>query len=730
MNISARGWALSSVAATIAVAIALPVAAQDAATTATEVLDEDVIVVTGLKRDETLQDINVAATVISGADLENRGVERFDDLQTVAPSLSVTDAGLTQSVNIRGVGLASGSPAAANGVATYFDGLFQPPIVTTNSFYDIGSIEVFRGPQGTFVGSNSTGGAVFINSRDPDLFGLGGYGKFELGNYGRVGAEAAVNLPVSDTFAIRGAGLLRSRDSYFTRTDGAPAPGKLEEKGARLGFLWEPSASFSALVKGEIAEKETGGYAYRPIPGTAFAPFRTDDIRLLNYNSPTRNDEKAEQVSARLEYITGGGTTFRAIGGLQRKRIRNLYDSDAVDIAPTTQSQFVQEKVKTAEVNVISPDDQRLRWIVGGYFQRNNIIVDITNDEAFFPIDIDIVNRKTTTGLFAQVTYDLTDTLSVDVGGRYSTYDVTGEGAVRLRFVGPPPGLAVADTGGAYDDDQFTGKVALNFQPNPDHLFYAFVAKGYKSGGFSGPEDTFDPEEVWDYELGWKGTFANGAITTQLGAFYYDYKDFQLDALDPVTGRASLINLTNATIKGVEAQIQASVGGFDLSAGAAYTDSSLAGVDFVDTRDFALANPGVSNLPQCAPGQVPGDPAVCVDYQPFIRTTAGGPSLYSPELTFNASIAYTLFLGEVEVTPQLSYSHVGDRFAYIGYDPVRDLLPAYDLLNANLAVALDRFAIEVFVTNLLDREYVSGQFGDNEFYGAPREYGVRLSMDF
>ena len=92
--------------------------------------------------------------MIGGENLTDLGVERFDDLQTVVPSLSVSDSGLTQSVNIRGVGLASGSPSAANGVATYIDGVFQPPIVSTNSFYDIGSVEVLRGPQGTFVGSN------------------------------------------------------------------------------------------------------------------------------------------------------------------------------------------------------------------------------------------------------------------------------------------------------------------------------------------------------------------------------------------------------------------------------------------------------------------------------------------------------------------------------------------------------------------------------------------------
>ena len=718
-------------ASSLAILAATPAMAQDTQGSAPQASDTNVIVVTGLKRDETLQDINVAATVISGADMEARGVERFDDLQNIAPSLTVTDAGLTQSVNIRGVGLASGSPAAANGVATYFDGLFQPPIVTTNSFYDIASVEVFRGPQGTFVGSNSTGGAVFINSRDPDIGAIGGYGSFEVGNYGRVGAEAALNLPISDTLAIRGAGIVRSRDSFYTRTDGGPAPAELDEKGGRVGLLWEPSANFSALVKGELAEKKTGGYAYRPIPGTAFAPFRTNDIRLLDYNAPTRNDEEAQQLSLKLEYVSDGGTTVRAIGGLQRKRISNLYDFDAVSVAPTTRDQVVEEKVKTAELNIISSEDQRFRWIAGGYFQRNEITVDITDNEAIFPVDIDIINRKTTTGLFAQVTYDITETVSIDIGGRYSTYDVTGEGAVRLRLVGPPPGQAVADTGGDYDDNQFTGKVALNFQPNPDHLIYAFVAKGYKSGGFSSPLETFDPEKVWDYEIGWKGTFANGAITTQLGAFYYDYKDFQLDALEPATGRVSLINLTNATIKGLEAQVQASLGGFEFSAGAAYTDSSLASTEYVDTRDFAFANPGVSNLPQCAPGQAPGTPAQCVDYQPFIRTNNGGPSLYSPEFTFNASAAYTIYAGDIEITPRVSFSHIGSQYTYIGYNPVRDLIPAYDLLHANLAFDFDRFGLELFATNLLDEEYVSGQGGENqEYYGAPREYGVRARVTF
>src|SRR5688500_3406591 len=122
------------------------------------------IVVTAQRRVENLLDVPIAATALDANALESKVVVQLADLQSAAPSLSITNAGQTQSVNIRGIGLASNSPNATAGVATYIDGLFQPPIVQFNSFYDLRSIEVLRGPQGTLVGTNSTGGAIFINS--------------------------------------------------------------------------------------------------------------------------------------------------------------------------------------------------------------------------------------------------------------------------------------------------------------------------------------------------------------------------------------------------------------------------------------------------------------------------------------------------------------------------------------------------------------------------------------
>ena len=132
------------------------------------------VTVTAERRTTDVQKTPLPVTVLSGRELEEKGVERMEDLQFATPLMTVDNAALTQNVTIRGIGLKSGSPRASSGVAVYRDGVLVPPILNQTSFFDIGSVETLRGPQGTFAGSYSTGGAVYINSRDPDFNGVSG----------------------------------------------------------------------------------------------------------------------------------------------------------------------------------------------------------------------------------------------------------------------------------------------------------------------------------------------------------------------------------------------------------------------------------------------------------------------------------------------------------------------------------------------------------------------------
>ncbi len=732
--------AARSGSALIALGVVLPAFAEEDHPAQSPALEE--IVVTSQRRTENAQTVAIAVTSLSSEDLANKSVVRMDDLQRASPGLSVTDAGLTQNVNIRGIGLASGNPSIANGVATYVDGIFQPPIVTMGSFYDISNVEVLRGPQGTFVGSNSTGGAIFINTRSPTLHEINGYGEISGGNYSSAGLQGAVNLPVGDTLAVRLSGNYRRHNSYYH--DLGPLhnePGKLDEQDGRVGVLWKPTDAFQALFKTDILARQTGGYAYRPVPGTLYAPLRTADIRDVAYDDPTKNNENGLQNSLELRYQMPNGITLRSLSGFENKRIHNLYDLDATiqppqptPFARVSENQFVRERVWTQEINIISPTGGVWDWIVGGYYQRNRIDVNIDEPTNAFPQDILINTHKQTVGVFAQTGYKITDDLKLDVGARYTQYKNSQTGAVVIgRGIPFPPfldtGLQVADLGGGYQDGRPTGKVALDWQVNANNLVYAFVARGYKPGGFNSANSTFNPETVLDYEIGWKPTLAEGRVRLQIGAFWNDYKDFQLDVLNVNDGQLEPRNIANATIKGFEAQMQAKLGAFGFDFGASFVHSALSHAVFVNTR--ALPAPGATRLgPQC-PAGVPSNPPVCFDYTGYYTSETDGANPYSPKWTFNTGMQYTLQLQtDTTLTPRIDYAYVGSQYTNLLYSPVTDLLRSRSLVAAKLTLEHGTWVAEAYGTNLAGRQYVTGQFNNNEFYGPPREYGLRASYRF
>jgi iron complex outermembrane receptor protein len=693
------------------------------------------VVVTAQKRSENVQTVPISMTALTGKSLTEKSVTTLSDLQFAAPSLSVENAGLTQSVNIRGIGLASGSPNAANGVATYVDGVFQPPIVSAGSYYDLADVEVLRGPQGTFVGSNSTGGAIFINSQSPKLGRLEGYGMLGGGTYGAFLGQGAVNLPIGDTLAVRVAINDQQHDSYYI--DHGPyhdKPGRLDELDYRVGIQWKPVDFYQATFKLESIQRETGGYAYQPVPpgppnGTIYGADLPAGAAWhdLYYNAPTANNERAIQGGLTQQVQLPGDITLKSITAYQNKQIHNLYDEDATEVAPNTEDQFVREKVYTQEFDLLSPTDRTLSWIAGGYFQRNRIDVIIENGA--FPTHILVQNKKTTLGAFGQVSYRLTPTLVATVGLRYSNYSVDGSGDVVIGagIPGfPPGGLTVANTGGHEEDHALTGKANIDWTFAPHNLLYAFVARGYKSGGIETPTTGFQKETVWNYEIGWKSTLLDGHMKTQLDAFYNDYNNFQFDTVNTTTGQGAVENVPSATIAGLEAQAQVQYGGFRGDAAGSYVHSRLGDYKVIDQN---LLPPG-NLLPQCATGQTSG----CTDYTGAIRDISGAPNLFSPEFSFNAGAEYAFNIADGFVlTPRLNYSYQSSQEASPSLDAFYKI-PGRSLVSALLSLDHGPWLAQVRATNMLNKIYVTG-FSVNggsgdRFYGAPREVMFVIQRNF
>jgi iron complex outermembrane receptor protein len=125
------------------------------------------------------------------------------------------------------------------------------------------------------------------------------------------------------------------------------------------------------------------------------------------------------------------------------------------------------------------------------------------------------------------------------------------------------------------------------------------------------------------------------------------------------------------------------------------------------------------------------NPPTCFDYSPYLQTNTGGPNLFSPEWTYNAGAEYSMAVGKYTITPRLNYAYVGPVYTTLFYSPVTDRLAGRGLVSALLTFRSEVWKVEGYGANLTDKEYVTGQSGgNNEFYGAPREYGLRVSRDF
>lgn len=311
--------------------------------------------------------------------------------------------------------------------------------------------------------------------------------------------------------------------------------------------------------------------------------------------------------------------------------------------------------------------------------------------------------------VFGQVSYDLTPTLELQAGLRYNehTSHHSHFQQTSIPLLGLNTQVWVRQN---QSDEKVTGKVALNWKLDPDNFLYAFVATGHKSGGANTDPGTpiFAPEDMTDYEIGWKSTFLDGRVRSQIGAFYNTYKNYQFRQRDPFAnnGRGADFgsNIPGTTkIYGAEAQVQAAFGAWRLDAAAGYVHSEL-------PDHLAVA---------------PRFPAAGA------RNIGGRPAPYSPEWTFSAGVEYAFEVGQGVLTPRLDYSYTGKQFTTVYDVPQLDILLPRSLVNAQLSYAQGDWRVAAFATNLLDERYIAAiQLNNLRFPGPPRQFGVRIGRSF
>lgn len=713
----------------VALALACPAFAQ---TPAAEAEGEEAkslkIVITAERREADAQDVPISASVFTGDDLVNQGVNTLNDLQRIAPSIAINTFNRSTFINIRGVGIAQSAPTSNPGVAYYIDGALIPhEQFIGQSFFDVGAIEVLRGPQGTLTGQNSTGGAMYVRSPAPDFDEVSGYFDQTVGTYDWLKSTAAVNIPLGGIAALRAAFTTETRDSFTTNIGPSSSePGNVDLQSGRVNLEVRPIDDLTMNVRYELFNYETDNNAVKRRNDTV-----SRDPFVIQEDARSFLKQSGYRLSGEIKWDALDTVQLRYLVSKQLGTTKDQTDGDRTATAlprplpplanntNTGRVSFARTEFDTMihEFNVLSTGDGPLQWVAGLFYMDESVPVDLLRDNTHTTDFVDASIRgsiirtvadNTTKSAFGQITYAFNPMWEVVAGARYS------EDTQDYNRLQSPGGVGIR----TQESDETTGKVALNFKPVDDIMLYASASKGYKAGGvnLTLSDPNFGPETNQVYEIGAKTELLGGKLRLNGDIFMSDYQDIQLASLR--AGLPTTQNAASGEAIGAEIEAEAQFGGLNFNAGIGWLDANFAKDACINDTN---APPGTD--PGCSTGN---------------RLVPDGRVLpFSPEWTINAGLEYEFLLGDdMTLTPRLQFSHVSEQYA-TPFPSAATLVPARDLIDFRIGLRpTDNLLLEGFVSNVLDEVYIASQIQNSSsadggiIYGAPRQIGIRAKLSF
>jgi len=720
-------------------------------------------VVTARKREERLQDVPISITAISGKELGERGLSDVGALTNSTPNLEINNGrpdggGSAAQIFIRGVGQNDFLIPNDPGVGLYVDDVYVARSSgAITGLMDLQSIEVLRGPQGTLYGKNTIGGALRITTLKPSFEDTSGRMGLTLGTYNRVDVNASVNLPMSDTFAVRVAGSSRTTNDIGERVldPSGQGTGDINEHALRLTSRYQAATGLEILLSGDYTRTRQHG------------PYGANSAFLPNALTNALNDEYYPTINARLglpadsrfdnRYVSGPGTDY-GTGSNQNdfdtwgvSGVVNYDINDQLALKSITAYRHVwsvagrdgdhspyplldtivtDRNAQFSQEFQLNGSFERFKWTTGVYYLREDLHDSYVTKlwdglvTTSIPLDFNAHSNATLDGtslaVFGQGTYDLTDRWQLTVGGRYNREkkDFTN----RWFFLEQPreytcPGL---DVHGVFDncsktDKVFTPMASLAWKVTPDVLLYASYSEGFKAGGWT-PRlfsqtslERNDPEKLKAYEVGIKSQWFDNRLIVNADVFRSNYTDLQLTSV--------LADASGSPQPVVQNAGKARIDGFELEATAKIAGNTTLqlGIGVLDGKYLQL-DPGVlANIH--------------LDYK--LPDT--------PTATVSASIQqdFPLHSGAL-ASARIDANYKGKTYKEPGNSPY-NIQDPYTLLNARVSYtsANGTWALAAFGTNLTDEQYLvngldlAATFGFVEsYYGRPREAGVELTIHF
>jgi iron complex outermembrane receptor protein len=716
-------------AAAAAASMSAAALAQDRTEADTPALEE--VVVTAERREVNLQEVPASATVLTADALASQGIDNVNELQMVAPSVAVNTYNRSTFINIRGVGIGQSAPTSNPGVAYYIDGMFIPhEQFIAQSFFDIESIEVLRGPQGTLTGQNSTGGAIYVRTPVPQFAESSGYVDQTVADEGWYRTTGAVNVPFGEQVALRLSGVYDERGSFSNNIGPSRSePGSGRDLAGRAALRFSPSDALTLDLRYEHFDRETD---YNAIKNRS--DLVTSDPFTIEEDAVSFLNQRGDRASLEARFDVSAGVTLRALTSYLDAETSDQADGDRTATAlpvpanlPTSGANtarfpgrvsFTTQELRTwvSEVNLLSRGDSPVQWVVGAFYLDEespvSVLRDNRNTVSFVQSNSSIVTElsNTSASLFGQVDYRFADSWALDVGVRYS------EDTQRYtRFVipgAPPPGCFPCTS--KLESDEVTGRFGLKYFATEGVMVYGTVSKGYKAGGINlDPRQApYRPETNKMGELGIKSTIAGGRLRVNGAIFYSDYEDIQLSALTPIGTPAALLpntlNAAPAEIYGAELELTGRFEALEFNLGLSTLHSEF-------TEDAVLTD-SQTNTNRLVP--------------------KGSDVPFAPEMSATVGVQYDIPVGTWRLTPRVQLSYADEQLSTPFRYPATTV-PSRTVTDVRItAAAADNLRLEAFATNVFDKTYIAAQVQDASsatggiLYGPPRQYGVRVKYDF
>lgn len=814
------------------------------------------VIVTAQKRAENLQDVPISVSTMSGEKIQDNTILNFAALADFVPSLHISDAPVNTNIYMRGIG-SGNNRGFEQSVGMYLDGVYLGRGRQYRSaLMDIERVEVLRGPQGTLFGKNTVAGAINISSASP-VVGEEMQGEINASVEENGGAiyEGFLQGSLSDTLAMRAAFRYRETDGYVYNAFLEQDEGALEETGARITLVWEPSDTFSANFKYTNMQRDRDGAAsatwrylspaerqaevpnrsafantayaimdiffpdFPAIAGKEFTTYKDNNYGQSKADGfgistkPENSDDNIENYSLNMNWEIGGGT-LTSVTGYATYDYQDDVDVDWLPLQFIARYddhdfyQFSQEFRFSADVG------DRFSYTVGAYFDENEldmygrVIVD-TNFDGLFPAFAALANgfpleaaplmpqnllvpltggayganqfsrnhefdQKTDSfAFFAQGTYEISDTLRMTLGLRYTEEEKDATSVQKLGDSncgidgnadtsiagcanGYNPFLAIVQATsfntynknwlGSRETDDLTPSINVQWEVSDSSMLYISYSEGFKSGGFSAADDgnpgnvgvggfpveavssvpnedfEFDDESVEAFEIGGKHEFLDGAMRLNWAAFYSEYQNLQTTIFKGVG--FAVKNAASSEVQGLEVDWLLQVSdAVRVGANFAYLDATYG--DFKD---------GPCDAIQLDQNGLCGTPAgIAVG---SLNDLTGVNTLYSSEYSGNAFIDIRSQWGDKEVFAGIDVNYRSE-FQSAGDNDKYDMIPEYTKVNMRVGLSADNWEVMAYGRNVFDEAALQQSFDTPVLAGSHTLYmdegavfGIRGTLKF